>query len=156
VEDARRRGWEGPLERLLELDALPAGSILAHGVHLDAVQVRRAADAGLWIVQNPRSNRGNRVGYPRHLGQSPRVALGTDGYPSDLAEEGRVLMEEAVRHGEPAAAAAGRAAAGHELVARRFGMQFPGAARAPADLAAVREAARTEAPRLWKRMAALA
>ena len=36
VDDARRRGYAGPLERLMALDALPAGSILAHGVHLSA------------------------------------------------------------------------------------------------------------------------
>ena len=30
----------------------------------------RAADAGCWLVQNPRSNRNNRVGYPRALGDS--------------------------------------------------------------------------------------
>ena len=32
--DAQRRGYAGPLERLIALDALPPGSILAHGVHL--------------------------------------------------------------------------------------------------------------------------
>ena len=36
VDDARRRGTAGPLERLLSLDALPPGSILAHGVRLSA------------------------------------------------------------------------------------------------------------------------
>jgi cytosine/adenosine deaminase-related metal-dependent hydrolase len=35
VEDARRRGDSGVVGRLLRLDALPAGSILAHGVHLE-------------------------------------------------------------------------------------------------------------------------
>ncbi len=72
VEDARRRGYPGPLERLLDLDALPPGSILAHGVHLSADQVRRAMDAGCWIVQNPRSNRHNRVGLPRCAGRGGR------------------------------------------------------------------------------------
>jgi cytosine/adenosine deaminase-related metal-dependent hydrolase len=73
VEDARRRGYPGPLQRLLALDALPPGSIVAHGVHLDAGEVREAAERGIWIVQNPRSNRGNRVGYPRHLRESTTV-----------------------------------------------------------------------------------
>ena len=67
VVDARRRGHDGPLERLLALEALPPGSILAHGVHLDAGAVRRADALGLWLVQNPRSNLGNRVGYPHAL-----------------------------------------------------------------------------------------
>jgi cytosine/adenosine deaminase-related metal-dependent hydrolase len=179
VDDARRRGWPGPLERLLALGALPPGSILAHGVHLDAAQVRAARDAGAWIVQNPRSNRGNRVGYPRALGESARVALGTDGYPADMEEERRVLLDEAARHGEPPETAARRAETAHELVAERFGMEFPGDAvrrrngRAEhvrvggrtvvedgrlraADTGAVRDEARREAGRLWERMRALA
>lgn len=93
--DARERGYAGPLDRLLTLDALPTGSILAHGVHLGADEVRRCAERGLWLVQNPRSNRGNRVGYPRALAASDRVALGTDGYPSDMVAEVAALREEA-------------------------------------------------------------
>ena len=93
VDDARARGYEGPLERLRALGALVPGSILAHGVHLTEAQVRRAAEWGCWLVQNPRSNRGNRVGYPHALKASARVALGTDGYPSDMCTELRALIE---------------------------------------------------------------
>lgn len=132
VEDARRRGWAGPLERLLDLRALPPGSILAHGVHLTADQVRLAADHGLWLVQNPRSNRGNRVGYPAALAASGRVALGTDGYPSRMEEEVAALREEATAHGEPRDAVERRVSAGWSLLAERFGERFvplePGAA----------------------------
>jgi cytosine/adenosine deaminase-related metal-dependent hydrolase len=160
ADDARRRGWPGPLERLLDLGALPPGSLLAHGVHFCADQVRRARDAGLWIVQNPRSNRGNRVGYPAHHGESDRVALGTDGYPSDLAEERRVLLEEAKAHGEDPSVAARRAEAAPRLVAELLEpaaarRQAEGLATAGARIDAVREAARREAARLWERMAAL-
>lgn len=170
VEDARGRGYPGPLERLLTLGALPPGSILAHGVHLSADQIRRARDAGLWIVQNPRSNRGNRVGYPEHLGQSDRVALGTDGYPSDLDEEKRVLLEEARVHGEDEAIAGRRADAGPRLASELFAASAAAAAsdaavsaaRSAAGLAAartgidgIRSEAREEAARLWERMAAL-
>jgi len=132
VEDARRRGWAGPLERLLDLRALPPGSILAHGVHLTADEVRLAADHGLWLVQNPRSNRGNRVGYPAALAASERVALGTDGYPSRMEEEAAVLREEAAVRGEPRAAVERRVSAGWSLLAERFGERLvplePGAA----------------------------
>ena len=31
VEDARARGWAGPMERLMDLGALPPGSLIAHG-----------------------------------------------------------------------------------------------------------------------------
>jgi cytosine/adenosine deaminase-related metal-dependent hydrolase len=130
VEDARRRGWPGPLERLHELGALPPGSILAHGVHLDAEQVRKTARWGLWLVQNPRSNRGNEVGYPAHLGASLQVALGTDGYPADLGEELAALLEVGTEHGEPRAA----------LEARLFGAQDLARALFPAEAAARPEA----------------
>jgi cytosine/adenosine deaminase-related metal-dependent hydrolase len=89
MEDALARGYQSPVHRLEALGALVPGSILAHGVHLDEAQVRRAADAGGWFVQNPRSNRGNGVGYPVALVASARVALGTDGYPADMREEWR-------------------------------------------------------------------
>jgi len=87
VEDARERGYEGPLERLLANDALPPGSVLAHGVHLEPAQVRLAESRGLWLVQNPRSNEGNRVGYAFALWVSGKVALGTDGWEADMPKE---------------------------------------------------------------------
>jgi len=156
VADAVRRGWEGPLERLDRLGALPPGSILAHGVKLSQAQVRRAEELGCWLVQNPRSNRGNGVGYPTALRASARVALGTDGYPSDLDAERSALLEESSSHGDDAAAVARRPQAGHALLAERFGGQAPalGAVR-DLDLEAIRALAAAEAPRLWARMANL-
>jgi hypothetical protein len=100
VEDAKRRGYAGPLERLMALGAVPAGSILAHGVWLGEAQVQAADAAGAWLVQNPRSNAANKVGYPRHLGASDRVAVGTDGFPADMRAEDRALSEEAARNGD--------------------------------------------------------
>jgi cytosine/adenosine deaminase-related metal-dependent hydrolase len=184
VEDARRRGWPGPLERLLALGALPPGSVLAHGVHLTVDEVRAAEDHGLWIVQNPRSNRGNRVGYPGALRASRRVALGTDGFPARMHEEEAVLGEEAARHGDEAEACAARADAGRALAAELYGREFALAPGAVADLVAwegeaarhvvaggrlvvrdgrlvdgdlddLRAEAATQAPGLWARMNAL-
>ncbi len=125
VEDARARGWPGPLERLHALGALPAGSILAHGVHLDAAQVGRARDLGLWLVQNPRSNHGNRVGYPAALAASERVALGTDGYPADMGEELASLFAEGCERGEAERQLAGRLAAGAQLATETLGLEAP-------------------------------
>lgn len=104
VADARQRGFEGPLERLLALEALPPGSVLAHGVHLTAEQVRRADAAGLWLVQNPRSNEGNKVGYPQALGESTHVALGTDGWAAQMGVEADALFRLGRAAGEPTAA----------------------------------------------------
>jgi cytosine/adenosine deaminase-related metal-dependent hydrolase len=184
VEDARQRGYAGPMERLFELGALPRGSLMAHGVHLDAAQVRAAEERGLWLMQNPRSNKGNNVGYPPALAESARVAMGTDGYPSRLDEEAAALRLEAAAHGEPAEAVERRVGAGQALAAEVFGVDFAslaagGAADAVvrrdgqvvhvvvggrlvvengellgADLASIRAEAQAAAPRLWERMAA--
>lgn len=155
VANAGRRGWVGPLERLIRLGALTPRSILAHGVHLSPGQVRETERRGCWLVQNPRSNRGNGVGYPGALRGSARVALGTDGYPSDAAAERAALMDEARAHGDDLAAAERRAGAGHALLAELFGV-VPAATRAArVDIEAIRAESATEARRLWSRMAEL-
>ena len=181
VEDARRRGYPGPLERLMALDALPRGSILAHGVHLSADQVRRAAAAGLWFVHNPRSNEGNRVGYAAALSATPRVALGVDGWDPDMTAEEAALKRLAAANGD--AGADGRLAAGQALAAERFGAaseaRSPGSlgdlvvrrdgkvvhvvvggrvvvrdgALLTGDFERITATARAEAARLWARMA---
>jgi cytosine/adenosine deaminase-related metal-dependent hydrolase len=187
VVDARRRGYRGPLARLGALGALPAGSILAHGVHLEEHQVREAEARGWWLVQNPRSNEANGVGYPAALWASTRVALGTDGFPANMLDELHALVRLARTHPreEPAGAAGlgRRLEAGHALAAETFGAGAlpadrvelePGAAcsarrveiggrvvvkdgrLAAADIAEIRAHASEEAPRLWRRMEALA
>ena len=173
VADARARGYEGPLERLLALGALPPGSILAHGVHLGAAEVRRADAAGLWLVHNPRSNANNRVGYPRALGESSRVALGTDGFPADMADELRALRDEARAHGDDPERVAARLDAGRRLAEERFGALddevtasggdvdvgghrvVAGGRLVAADARAIEDEARAEAARLFERMRAL-
>ncbi|MDP6942795.1 MAG: amidohydrolase family protein [Myxococcota bacterium] len=121
VADARERGYAGPLERLVELGALPAGSIIAHGIYLDANQVRRGADLGCWFVQNPRSNEGNNVGYATNLRASDRVALGTDGWPADMPAELDALRRLGAPHGDHEGLCLLRAQRGARLVAEHFG-----------------------------------
>lgn len=187
VADARRRGYAGPVERLDALGALVPGSILAHGVHLGEASVRRADEAGAWLVQNPRSNANNRVGYPRALHASRRVAVGTDGFPAEMDVEHASLADEAARHRDPASpdVLAARTRGAHELVAEHFVGRFGGPVDDGAasdfvvgvpnqrprhvvvggrvvvrdgrltggDLDAIRDEAREQAARLWKRMA---
>jgi cytosine/adenosine deaminase-related metal-dependent hydrolase len=123
VRDAKSRGYDGPLQRLLQLGALPKGSLLAHGVWLGDDEVRLAEAKGLWLTQNPRSNENNRVGYPRALVESDHVALGTDGFPSDLREELVHLWRIARVHDHRASDTAldERLEAGRALMAERFG-----------------------------------
>jgi cytosine/adenosine deaminase-related metal-dependent hydrolase len=155
VRDARRRGYEGPLQRLMALDALPAGSILAHGVHLSPADVRRASDAGCWFVQNPRSNLKNRVGYPSALAGAARVALGTDGFPSNMHDESAALSEVSAAAGEPPPLVAGRLEAGWDLAAERLGISRE-QLRAGSEpwlafdgLDTIEAEAREQAARLW-------
>jgi cytosine/adenosine deaminase-related metal-dependent hydrolase len=124
VDDARRRGFPGPLERLLELGALPPRSIVAHGVCLTEAQVRRADEAGAWLVHNPRSNEGNRVGYARALRASAHVALGTDGWPADMEVERAALLRLGRAAGDADAVLEARAAAGGELLGALLGDRF--------------------------------
>ena len=175
VEDACRRRYPGPLERLLALDGLPAGSILAHGVHLDQGQVALAAERELWLVQNPRSNRANGVGYPTALAASRRVAVGTDGYPARMEEEAEALCELAVVHGDDETSVVHRLVAGHLLAAELLGdgvledwvVRDDSRVRTvvidgrtlvedgrllSADIDEIRAEAARQAPRVWARM----
>ncbi len=98
---ARRRGvWlhvhvaedgcdAGSFERLERAGAVGPKTILAHGVHLSRDERERTAEAGAWIVHNPRSNLQNAVGYANVATLGPRVALGTDGMDGDLFAEAR-------------------------------------------------------------------
>lgn len=185
VDDARNRGYEGPLQRLHALRALEPRSIIAHGVHLDEEEVRLADRLRLWIVQNPRSNRGNRVGYPLALRASSRVALGTDGYPADMAAECEALGIVADDAGDPRDPVVRRTTAGQQLAAEIFGVDFAPLAEGraadavvtvngrvrhvvvagrlvvrdgelmTADITKIRAEAGREAPRLWERMRAI-
>lgn len=157
VDDARTRGYDGVIDRLTRLDAMVPGSIFAHGVHLTRDEVRACDEAGIWMVQNPRSNRGNRVGYPTALAASSRVALGTDGYPSAMADERQALVEESVAHADELARVANRPTGGARLLAERFSgpVAPPSAAavaRAGAALDDIRARAQVEANALWERM----
>ena len=157
VRDARERGYAGPLQRLMALDALPPGSILVHGVHLSPDEVARASDAGCWFVQNARSNRKNGVGYPLGLSSASRVALGTDGFPSNMRDEAVALEETSAAAGEPTAVIEARLDAGWTLVAERLGVSrellAPAAGAPPSagDMAAIEGEAREQASRLWAR-----
>lgn len=184
VADAQKRGFVGPLERLIDLGAVVPNSILAHGVHLSPDQVRRAKQLGAWFVQNPRSNEGNRVGYAKSLSASDHVALGVDGWDPDMSVEKTALSRLAAANGDAVDADA-RLAAGHAMVAAHFGLaetlMAPGAAGdvvirrdgavsdvivagrvvvkdgrlVTGDAAAIEDDARRAAARLWERMATL-
>ena len=88
--------------------------------------MRAADEAGLWLVQNPRSNAGNRVGFAKNLDASRHVALGTDGYPAEMALERAALAEEAERAGHPLGPEllAARARGAYALASELFGVRL--------------------------------
>jgi len=124
--------------------ALVPLSILAHGVHLTEEEVHHAERIGCWLVQNPRSNEANGVGYPCALRASSRVALGTDGFPSNIEDEVAAIL-----HRESAEVITRRDAAGDAL-ARELGLR--GRQPATFDIDAIRAEAVMEAERLLEKM----
>jgi len=120
VVDAQERGYSGPVERLLALEAIQPGSLLIHGVHLSADQVEMAAKRGCWFTQNPRSNANNKVGYPSGLVASERVALGTDGFPADMTLESEALHRIGQDAGDEAAVLDARVEGSRRLMAELF------------------------------------
>lgn len=166
--DARERGFSSVLDRLLSLDGLPEGSILAHGVHASRGDVCRAAERGLWFVHNPRSNLANGVGYPTELDATGRVALGTDGFPAEMTDEVEAALRGAAEHGTDATRAAARLDTGNDLIEQHLGTievtLAPGelsiggrtvataGALVTADIEHIAHTARQQAERLWTRM----
>ncbi len=164
VRDAKERGYAGVIDRLRALDALVPRSIFAHGVHLTQDEVGLVSRAGIWLVQNPRSNRGNKVGYPAWLRRSDNVALGTDGYPARMDEECSELQALAEEHGESASVAKTRLSGSSLLFADVFGRAAEILASesrlcdgrlAGGDLAEIRATAAECAKDLWQRMESL-
>lgn len=121
LDDARARGYAGPVARLDALGALGAGDVLAHGVWFDEAAVDAINARGAWVVQCPRSNAHNGVGYPTKLARVGRVALGTDGFVSDLEAEAAALSAHAEIAHDDQADLARRCEGGAALVARFFG-----------------------------------
>lgn len=93
--DAERIRKTPMAKRLERLGIARSGSVIAHGVQLDADLTKTLTDAGAYIVTNPRSNMMHGVGLCGASG--PNVALGTDGIDNDLLAEARAYS---LRHQE--------------------------------------------------------
>jgi len=93
-------------ERLASVDAVVPGSIFAHGVHAKPEHVAAACEAGVWWVQNARSNLNNAVGFARLEAGEPHVGLGTDGFDGDMLSEAHVLACKASEAKAPVSALA--------------------------------------------------
>jgi putative selenium metabolism protein SsnA len=111
-EDALRRNATGVVARLERFGILGPRTICVHGVHLDNDEITTLAASQSWLAHCPQSNMNNAVGAAalaplRSAGV--RLALGTDGFTTNLAREALAahLLQNHL-HSDPGA--------GHRLV----------------------------------------
>ncbi len=94
VKDAEEKHKSTVFGRLAPHKILTNKAILAHCVHLTPREFKTSNEKKCWLVNNPRSNMNNRVGYaPVHL-FGDRLALGTDGFPADMLEEAKFAFHK--------------------------------------------------------------
>ncbi|HET9322334.1 MAG TPA: amidohydrolase family protein [Gaiellaceae bacterium] len=87
-EDALERTGLRVVTRIAAAGGLDERTLLAHGVHLDDVELELVLAADASFAHNARSNMNNSVGRAR-IDARPRIALGTDGIGADMFEESR-------------------------------------------------------------------
>lgn len=124
----------GLLDRLAASGILKIESILGHGTHLTADDLRRVNASNVRVAHNPRSNMNNRVGYAPIDRLARPILLGTDGIGADMFAELRAAWFKAcdARVAVPpdrfVAMLAENARAASERLGVRIGALEPGAA----------------------------
>lgn len=93
------------IDRLDEHGILGPRSIVAHAVHVDAVEIRKLADTNTWVTHQPRSNMNNGVGVApveSLMRSGIKLCLGNDGFSNAMWEEWKAayLLQKAW-NGEP-------------------------------------------------------
>lgn len=89
-EDSLAKSGLRVIPRLLKHGILGPGSIAAHAVHVDEVEITLLAESGAWVTHQPRSNMNNGVGaadVEALLAASVKVCLGNDGFTQDMWSE---------------------------------------------------------------------
>ena len=124
VEDAIRRGYDSPIDRLEKLGCIVPNSIYIHCIHMSSAEIKRGADQGLWFVQNPRSNNGNKVGWPYNLNYAQKVALGVDGWSGDMIVERDAGRKLAAENGDDPINIDHRLYSGWRMMGDFFGAEF--------------------------------
>ena len=77
-------------QRLYDHKLLGKNSIVAHGVHINAVEMDLLQETGTWVSHQPRSNMNNAVGAAQiesMLDKGMNVVLGNDGFTFDMWSE---------------------------------------------------------------------
>jgi putative selenium metabolism protein SsnA len=95
VEASRTAFGVEPVERLIRFGLLNERSILAHGIHLRAGNLRKIGEHGATLVHNPESNANNSVGHLDTVSAARNgclVGLGTDGMSSAMLRAARAAF----------------------------------------------------------------
>jgi putative selenium metabolism protein SsnA len=90
AEDARHRGYRGPVNRLHARGVITPGSLAIHCVHTSPEEWATLKRAGAFAVHNPQSNMNNAVGaapVQEMIAAGVKVGVGTDGMEADVREE---------------------------------------------------------------------
>jgi putative selenium metabolism protein SsnA len=95
AEDARHRGYRGPVARLHARGVITPGSLAIHCVHTNREEWKILNQAGAYAVHNPQSNMNNAVGsapVEDMCAAGVKVGIGTDGMEADVREEVRAAF----------------------------------------------------------------
>ncbi len=88
--DSLARSGLRVVDRLKRHGILGSQTIVAHAVHVDAVEMNLLAESGTWVSHQPRSNMNNGVGAAQVealLRLGVKMCLGTDGFSHTMWEE---------------------------------------------------------------------
>ncbi len=89
---SEKYGRRSIVESFAEHGLLSHKTLLAHCIHLSDSEIDAIKSQGCWVLHNARSNMNNHVGHVPVHKFGDRVALGTDGFPSDMFEETRLAF----------------------------------------------------------------
>lgn len=93
LEDSKKRGYRGVVDRLDQFNIWRPGTLAIHGVYLQEEELLILKERNSCLVHNPESNMGNAVGaapVKNALDRGVEVGLGTDGYTADIFESIKV------------------------------------------------------------------
>ncbi len=125
AKDAEQKHKSTVIDRLASHKVLKEQSILAHCVHLTSSEFKTIKEKECWLVHNPRSNMNNRVGYAKVHLFGEKLALGTDGFPSDMLEEAKFAFhKKRDSHIDEKINYANLITGGQKLISEIFGKQF--------------------------------
>jgi putative selenium metabolism protein SsnA len=88
--DSLQKSGLRAIDRLHKHGMLGPKTIVAHGIHIDAAEVRLLAETDTWLSHQPRSNMNNGVGVAQIesiMRAGVNVCLGNDGFTQDMWTE---------------------------------------------------------------------